>query len=104
MYRRAPRTHRTSEVSSDNGFYGDDFCFLHEHCASLELVPVFLHFFRHLVDVGCDEVIRDDMLELSKPKQGYARQQLPLFWNALRNRSTFELAGGRWREESHARS
>jgi hypothetical protein len=53
---------RTSEIPPDDGFYGDDFRFLHEHRASLELVPVSLHFFRHLVDVDCDEVTRDDML------------------------------------------
>ena len=81
------RTHRTSEIAPDDGFYGDDFGFLHKHCPSLELVPVLLHFFRHLVNIGCDEVVWDDMLELSKPEQGYAREQLPLFWDALWNRS-----------------
>lgn len=78
-----PRTHRTSQIPPDDGFYGDDFRFLHKHRAFLELVPVLLHLFWHLVDVDCDEVVRDDMLELSKPEQGYARQQLPLFWDAL---------------------
>lgn len=99
-----PRTHRTSQIPPDDDFYGDDFCFLHKHRASLKLVPVFLRFFRHLIDVDCDEVVRDDMLEFSKPEQGYARQQLPLFWDALWNRSVFELAGGRWGENNHERS
>ena len=56
------KTRRTSEIPPDDDFYGDDFRFLHEHRASLELVPVLPHLFWHLVDVDCDEVIRGDML------------------------------------------
>ena len=84
------RTHRTGEITPDDGFYGHDFCFPHEHRASLELVPVLLHLFRHLVDVDRDEVIWDDVLEFSKPEQGYARQQHPLFWDTLWNTVAFQ--------------
>ena len=68
------RTHRTGEITPDDGFYGDNFCFLHKHCASLKLVPILLHLFRHLIDIDRDEVVWDDMLEFSKPEQGYAGQ------------------------------
>lgn len=61
-------THRTSEIPPDDDFYGDDFRFLHKHRASLKLVPVLFHLFRHLVDVGCDEVVWDDILEFLKPE------------------------------------
>lgn len=83
MLMRGERTHRTCEISPDDGLYGDNFGFPHEHCPSLELVPVLLYLFRHFINIDCDEVVWDDVMKFSKPEQGYACEYPPLFWDAL---------------------
>lgn len=62
----------TREVPPDDSFYGDNFGFLHEHRPPFELIFVLLHFLRHLVNIGRDEVVWDNVPEHSEPEQGYA--------------------------------
>lgn len=73
----------TSQVAADDSLQRDDLCFLHKHRSAIKLVLVLPDLLRHLVDVGRDEVCRDDVLELVEPEEGYLRQDLPLVWYAL---------------------
>ena len=60
-------TVRTSKVATDDCLEWDDFGLLHQHRASLELILVLPDFLWHLVDVCCDEVVRNDIRQLAKP-------------------------------------
>ena len=73
----------TSQISPHDRFKGNDLSLLHEHRTSIELIFERPHFFRHLVDVGCYKMVRDDMCERREPEKRYFREELSFVWDTL---------------------
>ena len=73
----------TSQISPHDRFERNNLGLLHEHRTSIELVFIRPHFFRHLVDVGSYEMVRDDTCELREPEKRYLGEELSFVWDTL---------------------
>ena len=90
---------RTGDIPSDNSLKGNDLCLPNEHRTAVQLALVFAHLIRHLVDVGGDEVIRDDVFEFVEPEKRDTGQEFTLVGYALYVRfpriNTDRICGGK---------
>lgn len=82
--RNAWHHQRTSHISSHNRLQGNDLGLLDQHRSSVELILVFAHLLRHLIDVGRDEMVWDDVSQFLEPEERYLSQELSFLWNTLR--------------------
>lgn len=102
------RKKHTREVPPYDRLERHDLGLAHKHRASRELLLVFVYFRRHRVDIRCDEMVWDDVLELGEPKARDFRQERTLARNTLYWHQTMisfqltvcENAKTRWRGQA----
>ena len=73
----------TGNISPRDGFDRDNLGLLHQHGPSLQLIPVLPNFFWHVVDVGCDEMVWNDIFQKAKPENGDFCKELALARDAI---------------------
>ena len=47
------------------------------------MFPVLVHLLRHLFDLGCHDMVGDDIFELVEPEEREFRKDPALVWNTL---------------------
>lgn len=74
----------TSDVPSDDRFYGHYFGLSYKHSAALELLAVLPDFIWHLIDIDGNKMVRNDVLQLLEPEQRDACEEFALVWDTLK--------------------
>lgn len=73
----------TSDVPSDDRLHRYYSRLSHEHGAALELLAVLPNLFWHLIDIDCDQMVWNDVLQLLEPEQRDACEEFALVRDSL---------------------